>query len=276
MIAFAKFVLASPMRATLVTLVLGLFSLSAWLGTAIGVLALWRFSWRASAVVQMGLLVGVLTQYLYNRDFISVAVVLMAWLSASTVHISGRLKDGLLTLALLGSGCWLVSGWFVGPEQLSALDSVQQVLLPPDAPRLDPAAAEPLLRMASAATATALTLLALLLARSWLAQVQHSSMMFREEFCTLRLSLQTALPLVLAALAAYLLALPALSIFLLLPLLLAGLGLVHWNTKREEMRWLPWVVYPLLVLFQPQLFLLLVGVALSDTLFDWRNSTRVF
>lgn len=110
----------------------------------------------------------------------------------------------------------------------------------------------------------------LVLARSWQAGLYNPGG-FREEFHALRLSIRELVFLVVLLIAGAVLGLPGLGMLAWIPLLIAGIGLIHGVVGRKGMNGL-WLVafYVLLITTWPMILIVLV-VAMIDTFADFRG-----
>lgn len=148
------------------------------------------------------------------------------------------------------------SGW----EQLSAAEQAQVLGL-----------IVPVLTGLMAALLQIVTLLCLLLGRYWQAALYNPGG-FGEEFRALRLPLWMAVPLVAGMLLGPSLGLPMLAPLCSVPLVFAGIALVHGLVAAQRLGRF-WLVglYVTLVLFMQLVYPLLMVLAIVDSLFDFRG-----
>ncbi|KHO64534.1 MULTISPECIES: hypothetical protein [Pseudomonas] len=148
------------------------------------------------------------------------------------------------------------SGW----EQLSAAEQAQVLGL-----------IVPVLTGLMAALLQIVTLLCLLLGRYWQAALYNPGG-FGEEFRALRLPLWMTVPLVAGMLLGPSLGLPMLAPLCSVPLVFAGIALVHGLVAAQRLGRF-WLVglYVTLVLFMQLVYPLLMVLAIVDSLFDFRG-----
>ncbi len=148
------------------------------------------------------------------------------------------------------------SGW----EQLSAAEQAQVLGL-----------IVPVLTGLMAALLQIVTLLCLLLGRYWQAALYNPGG-FGEEFRALRLPLWITVPLVAGMLLGPSLGLPMLAPLCSVPLVFAGIALVHGLVAAQRLGRF-WLVglYVTLVLFMQLVYPLLMVLAIVDSLFDFRG-----
>lgn len=203
---------------------------------------------------------------------------LLALLMAVVLRSRMRWSEALI-VGVLGGVLLAQLGIYAPRFDISLLLGEMRQTLPDYAALIDQVAAETGvsaqqmltgIMLARAGVAPTLAVLGLILARAWQAGLYNPGG-FREEFHALRLNPRELLLLVVLLAVGYITAHGEVTYLAALPILVAGIGLVHGVVGRKGMKGV-WLVafYIMLIILQPMVLIVLV-VAVLDTLLDIRR-----
>ncbi|ALM51592.1 hypothetical protein [Halomonas huangheensis] len=204
---------------------------------------------------------------------------LLAMLMATVLRSRIRWSEALVAGALGGIVLAQLGVYASGLDISLVLEQMHQAW-PDYASMIDQMAAEygvssqqmltELIVVVRACAAPTLAVLALILARAWQSGLYNPGG-FREEFHALRLNSRELLLLVAVLAVGYMTAHGEVAYLAALPILMAGIGLIHGVVGRKGMNGV-WLVafYVMLIILQPMILIVLV-VAMLDTLLDIRR-----
>lgn len=273
--AFARWVMESPLRAIGVAFVASLIPWLFWLSATVSALVTLRRGLVAAAPVVLAAALPAGWWWIQG-DSIALASVLLVTLMATILRERFRWGETLLA-GSVAVAVLIQLGVFSPPD---AAQLIQQVRT--QAPEIDTllqeyasqgVEVEVLARLLIAAVTGVMIMVAstacLALARSWQAGLYNPGG-FRAEFHAFRLSKLELLGVILMAAVGLLVALPGAALMAWIPLIVAGIALVHGMIGIKSMSGL-WLVgfYALLLTTWPTLVIVLL-LALIDTFADFR------
>ncbi|CBL45968.1 hypothetical protein HDN1F_23850 [gamma proteobacterium HdN1] len=273
MTRLAQWIMASPFNAVLATLLLGFSGIFGWAVAVPATMAGLRHGLRAG-VLPLAVALAVAALHWSQGDLTLMGTVVATWCGGWALGAS-RSWPVTLLITVGTSAIFVVFMQTVGSSQLVKLfEQYQQVigsLNPDDAVALKGIPQALFLQLMGIWVAMS-AVIALFVARSMQARLYNPGG-FRQEFHGLRmipsLSALCVAPLLLIQLWPD--AEAAAGLFLI-PLLLAGIALVHGIIGRKKLGSAPLVVMYLgLVLIAPVVTPVLLLVALADSFFDFRN-----
>ncbi|GEN25496.1 hypothetical protein HCU01_34450 [Halomonas cupida] len=210
---------------------------------------------------------------------VPLATTLLALLMAAVLRSRVRWSEALIAGAVGGMVLTQLGVYASGLDTGLLLEQMRQAW-PDYVSMIDQMAAEygissqqmltELIVLVRACAAPSLAVLALILARAWQAGLYNPGG-FREEFHALRLNSRELLVLVALLAVGYITAHGEVAYLAGLPILMAGIGLIHGVVGRKGMNGV-WLVafYVMLIILQPMILIVLV-VAMLDTLLDIRR-----
>lgn len=277
MLAIARWAMKGTPQAALVALLASAIPWLFWFGSAIAALVTLRRGMSsglpviAAAVIPAG-------WWWTQGDPIPLATTLLAILMAIVLRSRMRWSEALIVGALAGAVMMQLGVFLPRADTAMLLEELRQSSTELSAFLDDLAAsgvdAKTLAELLISGVTGLIVMLAavacLVLARSWQAGLYNPGG-FREEFHALRLSIRELVFLVVLLIAGAVLGLPGLGMLAWIPLLIAGIGLIHGVVGRKGMNGL-WLVafYVLLITTWPMILIVLV-VAMIDTFADFRG-----
>lgn len=282
MLALARFALRGPLQASLVAALATALPLLFWIGAAIVALVILRLGVAQGLNIGLWALLPALGWGWIAQDPTAVTVLLQVTVMAVVLRASRTWEAALLT----GSGLAIVTGLalpVVYPELIGQLANAGVSYIEQYNPEMATQMGgqlESLVREVMNASMAGTYLLvsvgALMLGRSWQAGLFNPGG-FRKEFHAFRLSRPVAVVCGLVVLGGPFLGVAPLMVSWAgsLPLIMAGLGLIHGIVSRRQMggHWLV-LFYVLLVLLSPSLMLLLLVIAFVDSWLDFRRRIK--
>nr|WP_300306755.1 hypothetical protein [Halomonas sp.] len=277
MLAIARWAMKGTPQAALVALLASAIPWLFWFGSAIAALVTLRRGMSsglpviAAAAIPAG-------WWWTQGDPIPLATTLLAILMAIVLRSRMRWSEALIVGALAGAVMIQLGVFLPRADTAMLLEELRQSSTELSAFLDDLAAsgvdAKTLAELLISGVTGLIVMLAavacLVLARSWQAGLYNPGG-FREEFHALRLSIRELVFLVVLLIAGAVLGLPGLGMLAWIPLLIAGIGLIHGVVGRKGMNGL-WLVafYVLLITTWPMILIVLV-VAMIDTFADFRG-----
>lgn len=274
-LGLARIALRRPWRTVGATLILSVLPMISWLASGLAAAALMQHG-LASSWVQMSLLLGSMLHYWVWGDGMLLFMLPGIWLGAMAIR-QANLSAGMLVLPVFGILLYayldsqagsiiidnLVQDFQVLHQRLEQMQFNLAALGDPQTLRLA-------LLSAIASGTCLLAVLCLLIGR-YLQLDREQPGAYSEEWRAMRLPLSALLLLPLFGVGSILLGYDQLAVLQLvsLPLMLAGLALVHWMGNRLQWGKLVFLAYPLM-LFLPLVYLLIAGLGLTDIWFNWR------
>ncbi|MBF2754532.1 MAG: hypothetical protein ISN29_04655 [Gammaproteobacteria bacterium AqS3] len=262
--------LRTPLSAAAAAIVLCSLPLVCVLGMALAVSVLLRHGVR-SWQVQAAMLAGCAIQCGLSGEPTPLLLGGSVLLAACTLRIAG-LDKAVLALPFLGLLAGALLGEWIGTDYLEQLRTVIETLSPKAGSALpsDPNELLGLLVQGMGLTTALLTLAVLLLGLHWQDDDEESSEL-GESWRALRLPMLPAVGLTAAFVLGSWAEIALLSSpLILLPLLLGGLGLLHWLGHRLKLGGWVFLIYPLVLLVQPVVGWAISAVGLADAQFDLR------
>ncbi|QEM80712.1 hypothetical protein [Halomonas binhaiensis] len=277
MLAIARWAMKGAPQAALVALLASAIPWLFWFGSAIAALVTLRRGMSsglpviAAAAIPAG-------WWWTQGDPIPLATTLLAILMAIVLRSRMRWGEALIVGALAGAVMIQLGVFLPRADTAMLLEELRQSSTELSAFLDDLAAsgvdaktlAELLISGVTGLVVMLAAVACLVLARSWQAGLYNPGG-FREEFHALRLSIRELVFLVVLLVAGAVLGLPGLGMLAWIPLLMAGIGLIHGVVGRKGMNGL-WLVafYVLLITTWPMILIVLV-VAMIDTFADFRR-----
>lgn len=280
--ALAQFAMRGPLQASGVAAVTTAIPLLFWIGAAVVGLVILRLGLTQGLNIGLWALLPALGWSWFGNDPTALFVLIQVMVMVAVLRTTTSWEKTLLT----GSGLALATGVLLPilfPQLLKDLVDTgvafYQQYNPDMANELGGRLDEVVGRVMSASMAGTYLIIAValaLLARSWQAKLYNPGG-FRSEFHALRLSRPVAVLCVAAMFIAPALGLnPVLVSWAAgLPLLIAGLGMIHGvvGVRKMSVQWLV-LFYIALVLLSPSLMLLLLLLAFVDSWLDFRGRIK--
>ena len=278
--ALAKYAMAGRRQAILAAVILGFLPVVNFLSPAVVALVALRHGKSEAMIVLAWALLPALGWAILG-EMIPLLLLLGIAVLALVLRSTGSWETTLLASIGVGFGAQL--GLSVQPEFLAAMEAqitqlMEQLATSPELQgQVIVAAPEQLqqwLLMVFGTMVVFFSIALLMLARSWQADLYNPGG-FREEFHQLRLGWKASAVLFLL----FMLAdygppvLQQLALFFLLPLLVAGVALVHGLVGRRKLPTAVLVIF-YSALISPVMFQLLALAALADSWYDFRSRVR--
>ncbi|PAV27279.1 hypothetical protein CF392_02185 [Tamilnaduibacter salinus] len=282
MLALARFSMRGPLQASLVAAIATALPLLFWIGAAVVALVILRLGVTQGLNIGLWALLPALGWGWVAQDPTAVTVLLQSAIMAMVLRASRAWEAALVT----GSGLAILTGLALPalyPELIGQLAKAGVGYIEQYNPEmatelgneLDSLVRE-VMNASMAGTYLLVSVGVLMLARSWQAGLFNPGG-FQKEFHAFRLSRPVAGLCGLAVLGGPFLGLAPLMVSWAgaLPLIMAGLGLIHGIVSRRQLG-VHWLVlfYVLLVLLSPSLMLLLLVIAFVDSWLDFRRRIK--
>lgn len=274
--SLAEFAMAGRRQAILAAMLLGVLPVVNFLSAPVVALVCLRHG-RAEGMIVLAWAVLPALGWAVLGDVIPLLLLIGITVLANVLRATNSWEVTLLSAIGVGIGALL--GLYLRPDFLLLMQQqLEQVLNSPDLQgQVTAVPPEQMLQLLQAFFGTMLMFLALvllMLARSWQAGLYNPGG-FRDEFHRLRLNWKTSAGLLLMFTLAGLgtPVLQSLTLFFVLPLLFAGVALVHGITRLKKWPGAVLVIF-YVALLSPIMTQILVLAAITDSWYDFRSRLR--